>query len=61
VWQWLIAAAEQLRALSQYFLHDLPLTQVQRDELYAVLRAVKDGQGSEEEASARLSRSPPGV
>jgi len=55
---WLVAAAEQLRAFSQYFLRDLHLTQVQLDELYAVLSAVKDGQMSEEEAIQRLSRSP---
>jgi len=58
VLQWLIEAADQLRAFSQYFLHDLHLTQVQLDELYAVLSAVKDGKVSEDEAIARLSRSP---
>jgi len=58
VLQWLIEAAEQLQAFSQYFLHDLPLTQVQLDELYAVLSAVKDGKVSEDEAIVRLSRSP---
>ena len=43
VLQWLVEAAEQLRAFSPYFLHDLPLRQVQLDELYAVLSAIKDG------------------
>ena len=35
---WLVEAAEQLKAFSAYFLHELPLKQVQLDELYAVLR-----------------------
>jgi IS1 family transposase len=55
---WLVEAAEQLRAFSQHFLHDVRVTQVQLDELYALLRAVKDGEVSEAEALARLSRSP---
>src|SRR5262249_57408662 len=42
VLSWLVEAADQLRAFSQYFLHDLHLTQVQLDELYTVLSAVKD-------------------
>src|SRR5882724_913373 len=37
VLQWLVDAAEQLRAFSQYFLHDVHVTQVQLDELYALL------------------------
>jgi IS1 family transposase len=55
---WLVEAAEQLRAFSQYFLHDLQLPQVQLDELYAVLSALKDGEVSEAEAVKRLSRAP---
>src|SRR5215467_8586956 len=55
---WLIEAAEQLRAFAQYFLHDLHLTQVQLDELYAVLSALQEGTVSEEGAIERLSRSP---
>src|SRR5216683_2237052 len=58
VLQWLVEAADQLRAFSRHFLHDLHLTQVQLDELYAVLRALKDGRGNEDEAIERLSRSP---
>ena len=58
VLHWLIEAAEQLRAFAQYFLHDLHLTQVQLDELYAVLSALKEGTVSEEGAIERLSRSP---
>src|SRR5215831_2435162 len=58
VLHWLTEAAEHLRAFAQYFLHDLHLTQVQLDELYAVLSALKEGTVSEEEAIERLSRSP---
>jgi transposase-like protein/IS1 family transposase len=58
VLHWLMEAAEQLRAFAQYFLHDLHLTQVQLDELYAVLSALKEGTVSEEGAIERLSRSP---
>ena len=58
---WLVEAAEQLRAFSQYFLHAFHLSQGQLDELYAVLHAVKDGKVSEAEAIACLSRSPQGV
>ena len=58
VLQWLVEAAEQLQAFSQYFLHDVRVTQVQLDELFALLSAVKDGEVSEAEAITRLSRSP---
>jgi IS1 family transposase len=58
VLHWLREAGEQLRAFAQYFLHDLHLTQVQLDELYAVLSALKEGTVSEEGAIERLSRSP---
>jgi hypothetical protein len=54
----LAAAAEQLRAFSAYFLCNLHLEQRQLDELYAVLREVKDGDLSEDEAIRRLERSP---
>ena len=58
VLSWLVEAAEQLYAFSAYFLHELHLNQVQLDELYAVLSAVRDGDMSEAEAIERLSRSP---
>src|SRR5262249_51116040 len=58
VLQWLVAVADQLQAFSQYFLHDVRVTQVQLDELYALLSAVKEGTVSEAEAINRLSRSP---
>jgi hypothetical protein len=61
VLQWLVEAAEQLQAFSQHFLHDVRVRQVQLDELCALLRAVKDGTGSEADASERLERSPQGV
>jgi IS1 family transposase len=58
VLQWLVEAAEQLRTFSSYFLCDLHLEQLQLDELYAVLRAFKAGEISDEEAMRRLERSP---
>jgi IS1 family transposase len=58
VLHWLGEAAEQLKAFSRYFLCEVHVQQIQLDELYAVLSAVKDGQMSEEEAIRRLSRSP---
>jgi hypothetical protein len=58
VLQWLVEAAEPLQAFSQYFLHDLRVTQVQLDELFALLSAVQAGEVSETEAITRLSRSP---
>src|SRR6266851_1985906 len=58
VLHWLVEAAEQLRAFSRYFLCEVHVRQVQLDELYAVLRQVKDGELSEAEAMERLERSP---
>src|SRR6266571_1250916 len=58
VLQWLVEAAEHLRAFCAYFLCDLHVTQIQLDELYAVLSAVKAGEISEAKAIKRLSRSP---
>jgi IS1 family transposase len=58
VLQWLAEAAEQLRAFSAYFLCDLLLEQLQLDELYAVLRDLKAGAISDDEAIQRLERSP---
>jgi transposase-like protein/IS1 family transposase len=55
---WLVEAAEHLEAFSHHFLHDLNVEQVQMDELFALLRAVKDGEVSEKQAITRLSRSP---
>src|SRR5712691_4595874 len=58
VLQWLVEAAELLRAFSQHFLHDVQVRQVQLDELFALLSAVKAGEVSQTEALARLERSP---
>jgi IS1 family transposase len=58
VLQWLVEAAEQLRAFSAYFLCELHLEQLQLDEVYAVLRALKSGVINDGEAIKRLERSP---
>src|SRR6266536_5391598 len=58
VLQWLVEAADQLQAFSQYFLHHVHVTQVQLDELYALLSAVKAGEVSDTEAIQCLSLSP---
>ena len=58
VLQWLVEAAEQLRAFSAYFLCDLHLEQLQLDELYAVLRDLTAGAISDDEAIKRLESSP---
>jgi hypothetical protein len=58
VLQWLVAAADQLRAFSRHFLHDLRVGHVQRDELFALLSAVKDGAVSTAEAIEHVERSP---
>jgi IS1 family transposase len=58
VLQWLVEAAEQLQAFSRHVLHDVRVRQVQLDELFALLSAVKDGEVSAAEAIARLERSP---
>ena len=58
VLQWLVEAAEQLHAFSASFLCEVHVEQLQLDELYAVLSAVKDGDLSEAKAIKRLSRSP---
>jgi len=58
VLQWLVEVADHAAAFSQYFLHDVRVTQVQLDELFALLSAVRTGAVSEAEAIQRLSRSP---
>jgi predicted GTPase len=57
VLQWLVEAADHLKACSLSFLHDVHVTQVQRDALFAVLSAVKTGEITEARAIKRLSRS----
>jgi IS1 family transposase len=58
VLQWLVEAAEQLQAFSRHVLHDVRVRQVQLDEVFALLSAVKDGEVSAAEAIERLERSP---
>src|SRR6516164_4020233 len=58
---WLVDVAEHATAFSPYFLHDVRVHQVQLDELFALLSAVKAGEVTESEAIPRLSRSPPWV
>src|SRR6266540_649834 len=55
---WLVEVAEHAAAFAQYVLHDVRVTQVQLDALFALLSAVKTGEISEVEAITRLSRSP---
>src|SRR5262245_58203962 len=55
---WLVEAADHLEACSRHFLRDLDVEQVQMDELFAWLSAVKDGDVSDRQAITRLSRSP---
>jgi len=57
VLQWLVEAAEQLKAFSASFLYDMHINQLQLDALYAVLRGVKAGEISAKKAIKRLERS----
>jgi IS1 family transposase len=61
VLQWLGEAAEQLQAFTRYFLCDLHVTQLQLDELYAVIRALNTGEISADDALKRLERARPWV
>jgi IS1 family transposase len=56
VLQWLVEAAEQLQAFSRHVLHNVRVRQVQLDELFALLSAVKAGAVREIEAIERLER-----
>src|SRR5262245_13703281 len=57
VLHWLVEAAEQLQVFSAYFLCAVHVRQLQLDELYAVLRGVKEGELSAEQAIQRLEHS----
>jgi hypothetical protein len=57
VLQWGREVAEQATAFSRHFLHGVQSTQVQLDELFAVLSAVKAREGGEGEGLTRGSRS----
>jgi IS1 family transposase len=61
VLQWLVEAAEQLQAFTRYFLCDVHVTQLQLDELYAILRGVREGQSSEAQALRLLEPTRPWV
>ena len=60
VWAWLVAVADHAAAFARYCRHDVRVTQVPLDALFALLSAVKAGEGSDAEAIQRLSRSPHG-
>src|SRR2546426_12025711 len=55
---WLVEVADHAAAFARYFLHDVRVTQMQLDEFFALLSAVKAGEVSDTEAIQRLSRSP---
>jgi IS1 family transposase len=55
---WLVEAADQLQAFSQYLLHDMQVTQVQLDELFAVVSEGKAEHVNDVAARERLERSP---
>ena len=57
VLQWLVEAAEPLQAFSASCLCDVHVRQRQLDALYAVLRSVKDGESSADNAIKCLERS----
>jgi hypothetical protein len=61
VLSWVVEAAEHLEAFSRYFRRRVEVEQVQMDELFALLSAVKDGAVTETQAIEPLSRSPHGV
>jgi len=58
VLQWVVEAADHLEAFARHLLHDVHVSQVQLDELFALVSAVKAGEVSDAEALKRLSRSP---
>ena len=55
---WRMEAAEHLKGVSRSCIHDLHVSPIQMDALFALRRALKDGEVSEAEALKRLSRSP---
>jgi hypothetical protein len=58
VLHWLTEVADHAAAFSRSFLHNVHVTQLQLDELFAVLSAVQAGEGSEGKALTRRSCSP---
>ena len=61
VLHWLVEAAEQLQAFTSYFLCDVHVKQRQLDELSAVIRDLKAGKMSEDDAIERLEGARPWV
>ena len=59
VLHWLVEAAEQLQAFTSYFLCAVHVKQLQLDELYAVIRALKAGELSADDAIKRLEGTRP--
>ena len=58
---WLVEAAEQLQAFTSSFLCDVQVHQLQLDELYAVLRGLREGQLSAEQTLKYLASGRPWV
>jgi IS1 family transposase len=56
VLDWLAQAASHIEAVSHFLLHDLQVSQVQMDELYALLSQIDQGELSPQEAARRLRR-----
>jgi IS1 family transposase len=54
--QVVVEAIDQLQAFSRYFLCDVHVKQLQLDELYAVLREIKDSKLGQDEAIKHLER-----
>lgn len=61
VLHWLVETAEQLQALTRYVLCDVHVTQLQLDELYAVIRDLKAGEMRAGDALERLEPCRPWV
>jgi len=56
---WLVEVADHAAAFSQYFLHDVRVTQVQLDELFALLSAVKTGEVRRRRGASSVCRAHP--
>jgi len=59
VLRWLVETEPHLLAFNRYWARELPLEQVQLDELYGVIRAYQAGEMSEAEAIAALDHPDP--
>jgi len=53
--RWLAEVAKHAAAFSPYFLHDVQVTQVHLDVLFALLSAVQTGEVSQAEAMERFA------